>query len=167
MHLLTPADLRGLEFRALEELLGRTELVVAAGDGEVRGIAAAALMLADYAVLDPASALILDDEPAIWAGVRQRLGRRALRLLLEGRTRLPASEARELGLCDELIEGDPQAWLDRWVEQRSPLALDTAAVLIRSRGGDALERAAFARLFALGEPQKGLAAFLAKRKPRF
>lgn len=35
------------------------------------------------------------------------------------------------------------------------------------RGGDRLERAEFARLFAEGEPQKGLAASLAKAKPPF
>jgi hypothetical protein len=40
-------------------------------------------------------------------------------------------------------------------------------MLIRSRGGDRLERAEFARLFALGEPQKGLGAFLAKKPASF
>ena len=50
---------------------------------------------------------------------------------------------------------------------RSKLALDVAAELLPRRGGDALERAAFALLFAAGEPQEGLAAFLEKRAPRF
>jgi len=50
---------------------------------------------------------------------------------------------------------------------RSNLALDVAAELLPRRGGDALERAAFALLFAAGEPQEGLAAFLEKRAPRF
>jgi len=50
---------------------------------------------------------------------------------------------------------------------RSTLALDVAAELLPRRGGDALERAAFALLFAAGEPQEGLAAFLEKRRPRF
>ena len=50
---------------------------------------------------------------------------------------------------------------------RSMLALDVAAELFPRRGGDALERAAFALLFAAGEPQEGLAAFLEKRTPRF
>jgi hypothetical protein len=49
----------------------------------------------------------------------------------------------------------------------SALARDLAVSLLRARGGDALERAAFAWLFATGEPQEGLAAFLAKRTPRF
>jgi len=44
-----------------------------------------------------------------------------------------------------------------------PVALDAAANLIRRRGGDVLERAEFARLFAAGEPQRGLAAFLNRR----
>lgn len=167
MQFLTPADLRGLDERALEDLLERTELLVAAADGDVTGLAAAAFLSADYAALDRSAVLHLEDEPAIWAAAKWRLGRAALRLLLEDRRDVPGSEAHALGLCDELIDGDPQKWLDRWMRHRSPLALDTAATLIRARGGDALERAAFARLFALGEPQKGLAAFLEKRKPVF
>jgi len=50
---------------------------------------------------------------------------------------------------------------------RSELALAVAAELLTRGGGDALERAAFALLFAAGEPQEGLAAFLQKRPPRF
>jgi hypothetical protein len=51
--------------------------------------------------------------------------------------------------------------------QKSTIALDSAAMLIDRRGGDALERAEFARLFATGTPQEGLTAFLEKRQPRF
>jgi enoyl-CoA hydratase/carnithine racemase len=68
-------------------------------------------------------------------------------------------------LADEIIDGDD--WFERWMSHRSAAALDAAAMLIRSRGGDALERAEFARLFATGEPAEGLAAFLAKRRPSF
>jgi enoyl-CoA hydratase/carnithine racemase len=167
MRFLTPADLRGLDSRALEDLRGRTEAVVAAGSGELSGLAAAALMFADYAVVAEGSTLVLDPEPMAWAAAKGRLGRRAFRLLLEGRDRFDAREALELGLCDGLLDDEPERWFDRWMQDRSPLALDTAAVLIRSRGGDALERAAFAHLFAIGEPQKGLAAFLEKRRPAF
>ena len=49
----------------------------------------------------------------------------------------------------------------------SALARQSAKLLIENRGGDALERAEFARLFAIGEPQEGLRAFLEKRNPRF
>lgn len=164
MRFLTPAELRGLDSRALEELLGRTELLVAAGSERISGIGAAALMFADYAVVDSAARLVIDEA---WPAVKWRLGRKALRLLLDGKTEFSAAEAVEAGLCDERIEGDPGAWLERWMRHRSTTALETAAVLIRARGGDALERAAFARLFAIGEPQKGLAAFLDKKKPDF
>ena len=50
---------------------------------------------------------------------------------------------------------------------RSALALESARMLLEHHGGDALERAEFARLFAIGEPQEGLRAFLEKRKPSF
>lgn len=50
---------------------------------------------------------------------------------------------------------------------RSALAAASAEMLIEHRGGDALERAEFARLFATGEPAEGLRAFLEKRSPRF
>ena len=56
---------------------------------------------------------------------------------------------------------------EREPEGRSRVALEAAARLIASRGGDALERATFAWLFATGIPQEGLAAFLEKRRPRF
>lgn len=167
MRFLTPADLRGLTPGALEDLLGRTELLVVVGDGEIAEVGLAALLFADYAVLDRNATLILGDEPRVWTAAKWRIGRGALRLLLDGGRRLSADEAFSLGLADELIDSDAEEWRARWMRNRSALALDTAATLIRARGGDALERAAFTHLFAMGEPQKGLAAFLEKRKPPF
>jgi hypothetical protein len=162
MHFLAPPDLRAIDPVALEDLLGRTELVVAAGAGEVRGLAAAALLFAGYAALDVDAVLHIDVRPT-WAAASWRLGRRALRLHIGQRTTLTAEQAKNEGLCDEVIEGDARAWLDRWMQGRSALALDSAAMLIRARGGDALERAEFARLFATGAPQQGLRAFLGRR----
>jgi len=164
MLFLTPADLRGLDSRALEELLGRTELTVAMGEGEVGGLAAAALLFADFAVLRVDAVLHIDIAQA-WAGAAWRLGHGALKLL--AMPRWNAREARDAGLCDDVTEREPAEWLGEWTRHRSVVALDAAALLIRSRGGDRLERAEFARLFALGEPQKGLGAFLAKKKPEF
>jgi hypothetical protein len=66
-----------------------------------------------------------------------------------------------LGGTDGVADMDFVEW-----QERSGLALDAAARLIRSRGGDALERAEFARLFAAGEPQKGLTAWLESRSTR-
>ena len=163
MLFLAPADLRAVDARALDELLGRSELTVAAGEGAVGGLAAAALLFADYAVLREDATLVLD-VPEGWAGAAWRVGRRLLTL---GDT-FDAAAAREHGLCDELFSNaTAEEWLAGWMGGRSALALDAAAMLIRSRGGDRLERAEFARLFAAGEPQKGLGAFLAKRAPSY
>lgn len=52
-------------------------------------------------------------------------------------------------------------------EDKSQVALEAAEQLISRHGGDALERATFAWLFATGIPKEGLSAFLEKRRPRF
>lgn len=158
MLFLPPEELRGLDARALEQLLGRTDCTVAFADGKVRGVVAAALLFADYAVLHSEAVLVVDT-PEAWAGAAWRLGRGALRWHLRG---APREE-----IVDEVTDADPSVWMGRWMKGRSPLALDSAAALIRMRGGDRLERAEFARLFAAGEPQKGMAAFLGKRQSQF
>ncbi len=162
MLFLTPADLRGLQqndkLRALEEILERRDLVVAFGAGEVRGVAAAALLFADYAILHESATLDVDI-PEAHAAVVWRLGRKALHWHLDG--------AKAQDIVDEITSKDADAWLEEWTRHRSVMALDSAAALIRARGGDSLERAEFARLFAIGEPQKGLGAFLAKARPTY
>jgi len=155
MLFLAAAELRGFDARALGDLAGRRELVLAFGEGELRGHAAAALLLADYAVLRSGATLTVDT-PEGWAGVVWRIGRKAL-----------AWDGNAEDLVDEITEKEADEWRIDWMKHRSALALDTAAALIRSRGGDRLERAEFARLFAIGEPQKGLGAFLAKKSPRY
>jgi len=154
--------LRIADVRDLDDLVRRRELVVAMGEGDVNGVAAAALMFADFAVLEENATLHIDTGEA-WAGAVWRLGRKALVV----HSTMSASEARDAGLCDDVTDKDPETWLQEWMRHRSVVALDSAAALIRSRGGDRLERAEFARLFALGEPQKGLDAFLGKRKPTY
>lgn len=144
-----------------ERVVALRECVVVFADGETRGAASASLLLADYAVMSPQATLHVDT-PAAWAGVVWRLRRDALRLHVDGATRFDAAAALETMLIDEIAD-DAQALF----ATRSALALDAAATLISRRGGDALERAEFARLFAIGEPQRGLAAFLGKRRPRF
>jgi len=158
MLFLSPADLRGVDHRALEDLLERRELVIAFADGDVRGVTAAALLFADYAVLHTGGSLTVDT-PESWAAVVWRLGRGALRWHLSG--------SRREDIVDECTDAEAGPWLEEWTRHRSVMALDSAAVLIRARGGDALERAEFARLFATGEPQKGLEAFLQKTRPPF
>jgi hypothetical protein len=105
-------------------------------------------LLADWLVVAEGATLAVDATMAgalVW-----RLGPSAYRRWLLG-------ELDARAVADGIYE----------LGARSPLALDVAAELLPRRGGDALERATFALLFAAGEPQEGLAAFLEKRKPRF
>lgn len=62
---------------------------------------------------------------------------------------------------------DARTYVEEWIGARSVIALEVAARLLRNNGGDELERAEFARLFATGEPQRGLRAFLEKGTPAF
>ena len=114
-------------------------------------------LFADVLLVGDDAQLALDT--STWPGVVWRIGHEALALHFEGITSLDARAMLERGVADGRIAD--------WVEGRSELALDAAAMLIRNRGGDPLERAEFARLFAAGLPQEGLRAFLEKRKPRF
>ncbi|HKO56540.1 MAG TPA: hypothetical protein VJ276_11730 [Thermoanaerobaculia bacterium] len=130
------------------------------GRGEIRGKDAVAFLSADYALIVPDAVLHLDTAEA-WGAAIWRIGSGAWRLHLAGIERLTAAEALEAGLAD--AEADPI----EWTAGRSEMALASAAMLISSSGGDALERAEFARLFAAGEPQIGLAAFLERRRPEW
>jgi enoyl-CoA hydratase/carnithine racemase len=160
MRTLGPDALRDIDARALHALLDRTDFVLAIGDGELSSLSAAALLSADYAIVGASATLELDS-PEAWGAAVWRIGSDALTLYFRGDKRLTAREAHALGLCDALGDGRD------WLRGRSELALDAGAMLIRNRGGDALERAEFARLFAAGVPQEGLRAFLEKRRPSF
>jgi hypothetical protein len=155
---LGPADLRALDAGALGEILARTDCVVAFGAGEIDGTAAAALLFADYAVIARDARLTIDTDEG-WAAAAWRLQRKTIAWAANG--------AKAADVVDELTDADAEEWRAEWMRGRSVMALDSAAALIRSRGGDALERAEFARLFAAGEPQKGLGAFLAKSRPTY
>ena len=138
----------------LHWMLNRRECIIVLGKGELRGDALACALHSDYFVMHPDATLVIDT-PRAWSGVVWRMGRRALRL---ADTTLDATEAKRHALCDA-VGVDVE-----WIAGRSAVALDSAASLIARRGGDALERAEFARLFAAGEPQRGLTAFLEKRQ---
>ena len=162
MRFLDPAALRDIDAGAIAAFRVSDECVISAGDGEIRGLAAVALLSSDYAVLTRDSIVHLD-APAIWDAIARRAGRVAIRLLLAGTASLSAGEALALGVCDEVISEAPHVWFERWIGKRSEAALDAAAVLIREPSGDAKEREVFAKLFATGEPQRGMRAFLARR----
>jgi hypothetical protein len=135
--------IRRAEELSVGEVVARKEMVVAVADGEIN----AAALLADWLVAGPDATLDWSLPQTLGALV-WRIGAGALRLYVLGGTG---------GVADM----DSVEWTSR-----SELALDAAAALIRRRGGDALERAEFARLFATGEPQKGLAAWLESRSTK-
>ena len=161
MIFFRPADL----LRAsLDEILARREMTIAFAAGSLRGSALAAALHCDWLAID-AAALLVIDSPAAWSGAIGRIGSRASRLHLLGGMTVDADAAVREGLADTLVASgaDPVEWLAGWTGGRNTLALDAAATLIRARGGDVTERSAFAHLFATGEPQEGLTAFLEKR----
>jgi enoyl-CoA hydratase/carnithine racemase len=125
-------------------------------------------LFADWLAITADASLGIDSAEA-WAGVMWRIGAEAVRLHLLEAEPLSAAAALRWGIADSLVPAgeDPVEWAAGWREGRSDLALESAAALIRRRGGDRLERAEFARLFAAGEPQRGLAAFLAKQRPEW
>lgn len=170
MIVLDPERLARIGADDLDALAEARECVVAAGGGRISGSGAAAWMLSDYAAMEDGATLVVDS-PEAWAGVVWRAGEAAWRIMRpqDGGhpPQIAAAEALAHGLVDELFHGDWREWFDRWMAHRSTAALDSAALLTGRRGGDALERAEFARLFATGEPQHGMEAFLGKRRPRF
>lgn len=164
MIVLGPEALR--EPAALGRVLGERGMTLAIAAGEVHGTASAALLYSDFVALTRDAVVTIDVPEAVAASV-WRIGRGALRLhLLQGQ-RINAEVALASGLADALVEAgtDPSEWAAAWTNGRSEAALDAAALLLRSRGGDRSEKAEFGRLFAAGIPQVGLDAFLAKRRP--
>ena len=143
----------------LDEVVSARSAVVAIGAGRLHGDAAASLMFSDWAILDSAGELVIDT-PSALAGVVWRIGAGAI-ALVSGVRRMPAAEALQCGLCDEIGDGAD------FLGGRSEIALDAGAALVARRGGDALERAMFAWLFATGAPREGLTAFLEKGRPRW
>jgi hypothetical protein len=131
---------RRAEELTVEEVAARREMIVAVADDEITPAA----LLADWLVAG-AGATLDWSSPQTLGALVWRIGSAALRLYALGGT---------AGVADM----DSVEWAGR-----SELALDAAARLIRGRGGDALERAAFAHLFATREPQKGLSSFLTRR----
>lgn len=168
MIVLGPDEIASASEGSVESLLARREMAVAIADGRVRGYATAMLLHSDVSAVTD-RCIVTIDSSAAWSGALWRMGQLAARLHFHGRATLRGDEAFEAGLCDELVPAgtDPLNWVAGWIDGRSTVALQSAAALIRLRGGDRLERAEFTRLFAAGEPQKGLAAFLAKRRPEW
>jgi len=160
---LTPSELKMVD---VDGISARREMTIGFAIGEIRGRAAAAALHCDWLAIEEGATIAIDS-PAAWSGAIGRIGARAYRLHLLGHATLEAQQAVREGLADVLVPAgaDPVEWLAAWIGGRSTRALDAAAALIRGRGGDVTERFEFARLFATGQPQEGLAAFLEKRRP--
>jgi hypothetical protein len=85
----------------------------------------AAALHCDWLALEEGATIVLDD-PEAWSGAIGRIGARAYRLHLMGRTTLNAEEAVGERLADALVPfgADPVEWLNAWLVGRSTLALD-------------------------------------------
>lgn len=168
MLILTTRELGRCDARAVEEIASRRDFAIAAAAGRLRGHGLAAALHCDWFALDADGSIELDT-PAAWSGATWRIGRRALRLHLLAGDRFTSAEAMREGLADAIVPRgeDPVEWIVGWIGGRSTAALDSVAALISGRGGDTLERAEFARLFATGEPQIGLTAFLTRNRPQW
>ena len=144
------------------------QCVVAFAKRPLRGVPLTAALFADWLVLSSEASMQIDTLPA-WAAVIARIGTAARRLLLSGSVSIPPEKALQYALCDSVVaaDRDPVEWLEEWIGRRSADALDSAATLLRMRGADPLESAEFGRLFATGEPQRGLDAFLRRAEPQF
>ena len=156
------------EHLQLPSVLDRREAVIAVATGEV----SAAALHADWLVMSAGARLVVEQGPsnaAVVGALVWRMGVRARRLLLGSSAALHGAEALEWGIADAVVPDgvDALEWTRQWASSRSERSIDVVAQLLRSRGGDPLERALFAWLFTTGEPQEGLRAFLEKRPARF
>ncbi len=151
---------------------------VAAGAGLGLALACDLRVMADDAFLTSAFTAIglVPDSGTTW-WLPHHLGvSRALELALTNR-RMPAEEARELGLCVDVVPGDQlldrSLDLARSLADLAPNALVTTRRLIREAAGtsfrDALaaEQSEQGRLGKTPEHREGVLAFMEKRKPDF
>jgi hypothetical protein len=139
----------------VDRVMARRQAIIAVAAERIT----AAALWCDFWVASEIAIVDVDAGALLW-----RIGSRAYRLHL-----LQGGVWRAGDVADALVPpgAHPLEWTAGWLSGRSEAAFDSAAALVRRRGGDPLERAEFARLFATGEPQEGLAAFLAKRKPQW
>ena len=175
------------------ETLNRLEqtpkLVVAALNGHAVGGGLEVALAADLRVARRGAGQI--GLPEVKLGVlpgtggTQRLARvvgksRAIELMASGRTMDP-DEAKELGLVNEVFDGDAASWWSRVVDytaqfippRRGSLAVGLIKRAVQSgaevpfESGLAMEREMQQRLFGSEDAREGLAAFVEKREPRF
>jgi len=170
--ILANGALRAMTPDLLEALVRRRGVVLTAAATSLTPLGFAAALFSDFFVLERSARIDLDGcrrTSEVIAGVVHRIGRKAVRLWLEAPAALDAQQLLERELADAVVPAheDSVKWLLGALEGRSLIALESAARLIRMRGGDVGERMEFGRLFAAGEPQRGLKQFLSKEAPEF
>lgn len=170
---LSDLALASLDARCRERIVARRSLFIAIAGAGIAGSGLAAALDADWLAVREGSSLPLAKpliDPFVSSALARRVGNaRARRLLLTGERELRAREALASGVADSLVPAveDSLKWLFGWLSARSARALLAGAGLVRRRGGDALERAEFARLFSEGVPRRGLRMFLDKKSLDF
>ena len=166
----SPESIVGTSEALLERIVDRRSVLIVCIDADPSSSAVAAALLSDLFAIRRNQEIRLDLASSYgMAGLVWRIGRGAIPLLAMNDGPLEADELIRSGIADALVpEGsDPLEWVCSWLDRRSLTALESAARLIRSGGGEDVERAEFARLFAAGTPREGLTAFLERRPPRF
>lgn len=158
--------------------------VIAAVEGLVAGIGCAFVLASDLVVMAEDSYFTLPfhniglvpDGGINWLLERQLGARRAFEFAADC-TRVPAQRCQELGLANRVVaKGTAVESALQWaarLAQRAPLALQHTKRLLREAGGLSFaqsyrsEVAAQSQCIDSQDFREGVAAFLAKREPRF
>ncbi len=190
---MNPADVNGAEVRrqlddeygaGIRAIIDMDKPVIAAVEGLVAGIGCAYMLASDLVVMaeDAYFTLpfhnigLIPDGGINWLLERQIGARRAFELAVECE-RVPAARCLELGLVNRLVpHGEATAAALLWAERlalRAPLATRHTKRMLRQAAGfdfaesRATEAAAQAQCVDSQDFREGVAAFLAKRPPRF
>ncbi|MEO8215609.1 MAG: hypothetical protein ABI718_00855 [Acidobacteriota bacterium] len=168
---LLPGCLEGVTTAVFDRLLlRRTTLIVcngmnASGGALAIGLVADLHLLREGGTFGPAGRTWFARSVA---AAIVRIGAPAGALLFRDEI-LESETALRHGICDLLVPDaeDSVEWVRSWVGRRSLLALGSAAHLLRTTAREPGERAEFGRLFATGQPQRGMRQFLESRAPGF
>ncbi|MDE2221166.1 MAG: enoyl-CoA hydratase/isomerase family protein [Gammaproteobacteria bacterium] len=165
-------------------IIGMDKPVIAAVEGLVAGIGCAFVLASDLVVMaDDAyftlpfhNIALVPDGGINWLLERQVGARRAFEFAVDC-TRLAAGRCQELGLANRVVaKGTAVDTALQWaarLAQRAPLALMHSKRLLRAAGGVGFadsfqaEIEAQAQCIDSADFREGVAAFLARREPRF
>lgn len=189
-HFCAGADLRGIDangiravYREALQLFTGRKPIVAAVQGAAIGGGLGLAMAADFRVAAEDARLSANFAQL---GFHQGFGlsvtlpraagqQRALELLYTGRS-VSGVEAREIGLCDRVVAGDPRAGAIELADEiaaSAPLSLMAIRSTMRGDLAGAVaaaldhEASAQAALLGTADFEEGLAATIGRRAPRF